>query len=158
MTERLMTTLLALAISLFSCASLAEMDGERMLDATIYGAVDGLFTETERQLITDYFHNDYRYHDDKDGKHHKKNKNGKKQKGLPPGLAKREQLPPGLQKQLERNGTLPPGLAKRALPEDLQGRLSPVHHGYERVIVDSNVLLVEKASGIISDIIKDIVQ
>ncbi len=33
--------------------------------------------------------------------------------GLPPGLAKRGQLPPGLQKQLRRNGTLPPGLQKQ---------------------------------------------
>src|SRR5215470_14934501 len=29
---------------------------------------------------------------------------------LPPGLAKRDRLPPGLEKQLVRNGTLPPGL------------------------------------------------
>ncbi len=31
--------------------------------------------------------------------------------GLPPGLAKRDELPPGLEKQLEKNGTLPPGLS-----------------------------------------------
>jgi hypothetical protein len=38
---------------------------------------------------------------------------------LPPGLAKRDRLPPGQERQLERNGTLPPGLQKRAqtLPE-----------------------------------------
>src|SRR5579864_3107297 len=29
--------------------------------------------------------------------------------GLPPGLAKRDQLPPGLEKQLRERGTLPPG-------------------------------------------------
>ena len=29
---------------------------------------------------------------------------------LPPGLAKKDRLPPGLEKQLVRNGTLPPGL------------------------------------------------
>src|SRR5215831_5359969 len=34
-------------------------------------------------------------------------------KGLPPGLAKKESLPPGLQKQLVRNGQLPPGLEKK---------------------------------------------
>ena len=33
--------------------------------------------------------------------------------GLPPGLAKRGDLPPGLEKQLRRNGTLPPGLQKK---------------------------------------------
>ena len=91
-------------------------------------------------------------------KQHKKDKKGKKQKGLPPGLAKKEQLPPGLQKQLARNGTLPPGLAKRELPADLESRLPPVPAGMERVIADTHVVLVEKASGIIRDIIEDIVQ
>jgi len=33
-------------------------------------------------------------------------------KGLPPGLAKKERLPPGLQNHLARNGQLPPGLQK----------------------------------------------
>src|SRR6266511_445938 len=36
--------------------------------------------------------------------------------GLPPGLAKRGELPPGLQKQLQKNGTLPPGLQKKISP------------------------------------------
>src|SRR5229473_147236 len=35
---------------------------------------------------------------------------------LPPGLAKRDRLPPGLERQLQRNGTLPPGLQKRVQP------------------------------------------
>jgi len=37
-------------------------------------------------------------------------------KGLPPGLAKKEHLPPGLQKHLARNGQLPPGLQKKIQP------------------------------------------
>src|SRR5262245_40568605 len=41
----------------------------------------------------------------------------KHSKGLPPGLAKRGgDLPPGLEKQLQRNGTLPPGLQKKLQP------------------------------------------
>src|SRR5690348_4872080 len=35
---------------------------------------------------------------------------------LPPGLAKRQELPPGLRKQLRENGALPPGLQKRLIP------------------------------------------
>ena len=35
---------------------------------------------------------------------------------LPPGLAKRGDLPPGLAKQLKRNGHLPPGLEKKIYP------------------------------------------
>ena len=153
------TGFVVLSVALFySNISLAEKNGDRMLEATIYGAVDGLFTESERQLITEYFHNEYQQNDDDDNnQRHKKHKKGKKHKGLPPGLAKKEQLPPGLQKQLERNGTLPPGLAKRDLPEDLESQLSPVDDSLERVIADSHVMLVEKATGIIKDIIKDIV-
>src|SRR5579859_4162240 len=35
------------------------------------------------------------------------------QSNLPPGLAKKDRLPPGLERQLEQRGTLPPGLQKR---------------------------------------------
>jgi hypothetical protein len=36
--------------------------------------------------------------------------------GLPPGLAKRSQLPPGLQRHLWKHGSLPPGLQKKIGP------------------------------------------
>jgi hypothetical protein len=148
-------TTLGLSLGAFGHA-MAETNGNRMLHETIAGAVDGLFSETERQLISDYFRDENRLEDEADrGKKHKKDK---KQKGLPPGLAKKDQLPPGLQKQLQRNGTLPPGLAKRDLPADLESRLPPLDAGYERVIADSHVVLVEKASGIIMDIIENIVE
>ena len=71
------------------------------------------FLPEERRAIEDY----YRRINDK-----KKPKT----KGLPPGLAKRGgDLPPGLQKKLERDGQLPPGLQKRMepLPVDLDRRL-----------------------------------
>jgi len=46
---------------------------------------------------------------------------------LPPGLAKKDRLPPGLEKQLVRRGTLPPGLQKRLqpCPEELERRQRP---------------------------------
>lgn len=91
----------------------------------------------------------------------KKNKNKKKKgKGgsdtLPPGLAKKNRLPPGLAMQLERGGSLPPGLAKRDLPADLESRLPRRPKGQERVIVGNDVVLVERATGIIIDVIKDV--
>ena len=48
---------------------------------------------------------------------------------LPPGLAKKDRLPPGLEKQLVRNGTLPPGLQKRLYPApaELERCLPPLH-------------------------------
>src|ERR1019366_4904676 len=44
---------------------------------------------------------------------------------LPPGLAKKDRLPPGLERQLELRGTLPPGLRGRiyAVPPDLEREL-----------------------------------
>jgi hypothetical protein len=78
---------------------------------------------------------------------------------LPPGLAKRETLPPGLQKQLERNGTLPPGLQKKIqpLPLELERQLSGVPTGYRRVVVAGNVILMNPTTGLIYDIIRNVI-
>lgn len=96
---------------------------------------------------------------DKKGKKDRKDK-GKskgKSKGLPPGLAKRDQLPPGLQRQLERNGRLPAGLAKRDLPADLMSRLPRRADNQEVTVVEGDVVLLDKATGVILDVIKDVV-
>ena len=89
----------------------------------------------------------------------KKQKNGNKGKNkqMPPGLAKRDRLPPGLQKQLEKNGTLPPGLAKRDLPAELESQLPPAQDGTERVIAGNDVVLIHQATGVVLDILKDII-
>ena len=78
---------------------------------------------------------------------------------LPPGLAKRETLPPGLEKQLRQRGTLPPGLQKKIqpLPVVLERQLSPVPTGYRRVVVAGNVILMEPATGLIYDIIRNVI-
>ena len=86
-----------------------------------------------------------------------KGKSKGKSKGLPPGLAKRDQLPPGLQRQLERNGRLPAGLAKRDLPADLMSRLPRRTSSQEVTVVDNDVVLLDKATGVILDVIKDVV-
>ena len=97
-----------------------------------------------------------------DGEKADKNKAGKgggkkPRGGLPPGLAKRDGLPPGLQKQLDRNGRLPPGLQRRALPEDLESRLPP-RSDTARVIVDNDVVLIEKGTDLVLDVIRDVVR
>ena len=78
--------------------------------------------------------------------------------GLPPGLAKREELPPGLQKHLVKNGTLPPGLQKKLqpLPPDLESRLSPLPDGSRRVILSGSVILLGEKTAKIFDIIEDV--
>ncbi|MEW7978405.1 MAG: RcnB family protein [gamma proteobacterium symbiont of Phacoides pectinatus] len=119
-----------------------------------------IFSALERQTILDYYRG--RYGDEREtrprsgGKQKGKHAKGKKHKGLPPGLAKRGRLPPGLEKQLERNGTLPPGLARRTLPEGLEGMLPRPASGLERVLVDNDVLLIEQASGLIVDVLRDV--
>lgn len=64
-------------------------------------------------------------------------------------------LPPGIAKKVARGGSLPPGIAKRYLPRDLDTRLPPQPAGVERIVVGSDVLLVEAATGLIYDIVKD---
>lgn len=92
---------------------------------------------------------------------------GGKPQGLPPGLAKRDTLPPGLargedslppgiQKRLARGGSLPPGLARDRLPPGLEAQLGRPAVGTERVIVDNDVVLIEKGTEIILDIVKDV--
>lgn len=74
--------------------------------------------------------------------------------GLPPGLAKRESLPPGLERQLQRNGTLPPGLESKThrLPVDLEGRLPAPPPGTSRIFIGGRVILRDDASALILDI------
>ncbi|MFQ5927767.1 MAG: hypothetical protein ACE5MH_10085 [Terriglobia bacterium] len=82
------------------------------------------------------------------------------QSGLPPGLAKRQQLPPGLQRHLERNGTLPPGLQKKVqpLPRQLAVQLPKLPTGYRRYVLGGHVILVEERTAKIVDIIRDVIR
>lgn len=66
-------------------------------------------------------------------------------------------LPPGIAKNLARGKPLPPGIAKQSLPADLAVLLPPVRGGYERVLIDGKVLLVEVATQVIHDVLKDII-
>jgi hypothetical protein len=80
---------------------------------------------------------------------------------LPPGLAKRGgNLPPGLQKHLERDGTLPPGLQKRVqpFPDDLERRLPRLPDGYRRVVLGVDILILDRRTQRIMDIVRDILR
>jgi hypothetical protein len=134
----------------YTLSSHADAD---VAKAVIDKAIEGGFTELEKQIIDKYFKKANIETNTSDRKDKKKNK----KKDLPPGLAKKEKLPPGLAKQLERNGTLPPGLAKRNLPADLESELPDPVEGLERTIVENAVVLVEKATGRIIDIMQDVV-
>jgi hypothetical protein len=122
-----------------------------------------ILDEVERRLICEYFATESspcRERDDRSreiGKEKGKGKGKVKAKGgLPPGLARRDALPPGLQRQLDEKGRLPPGLEKKALPTELADRLPRRRDGTEIVIVDRDVLLVQAATGLVLDAIAGI--
>lgn len=103
-----------------------------------------------------YFSNDDRHHIQ--GFYSEKKHKHKKHKKTPPGLAKRGgNLPPGLQKQIERNGQLPPGLQGRGLPGDLESRLSRLPEGYVRLVVEKDIVLMNKKTGIVADVMLNVV-
>lgn len=114
-----------------------------------------IFTEVERRIIEEFFGKDVGQQTKDKGKD--KPDKGKAQE-MPPGLAQMDQLPPGLQRHLEKYGTLPPGLEKRRLPGDLESLLPRARPGTERVIVDDDVFLIQKATGLVLDILLDVIK
>ena len=74
---------------------------------------------------------------------------------LPPGLAKRDRLPPGLERQLVVRGTLPPGLRAKMhrCPEDFERRLPPPPPQCEHVFIGGHVVLLNRANFQIVDVI-----
>ncbi len=101
-------------------------------------AVTVVFSDTDRQIIREWIRE-------------------VGPRGLPPGLAKREELPPGLQKHLRKGGTLPPGLQKRIspFPEPLVKRLPPLPPGCgcDRVFLNGKALIILRATHAILDVI-----
>ncbi len=130
-----------------------------------------VFEEAERRVIKEYYDdvpgakatNEQDKDEDKDkSKAAKKSKGKNKDKsakgkgrghGLPPGLAKRDQLPPGLAK---RGNRLPPGLMKSDLPPELEKTLPELPDNVERVVVDTNIILVEKGTDLILDVMEGV--
>ncbi len=143
----------AVAVSLALVLGSAAPASAQIRVAQQSDAVETIFKEIEKQIIREYFKGGA---EEKQSGKARGKKKGKGGKGSPPGFAKRETLPPGLEKQLRKNGTLPPGIAKRELPPGLAARLGPVPAGKQRVIVGGDVALVDIATGVIIDILKDV--
>lgn len=78
--------------------------------------------------------------------------------GLPPGLAKRDSLPPGLAKQLRERGELPPGLQKRltGVPVPLNARLPRLPNYFDRYFAGNDLLVVDKRTNRIVSVIPDV--
>lgn len=73
---------------------------------------------------------------------------------LPPGLAKRDVLPPGLQRQLVVRGTLPPGLQKKMhpCPVEVEEYLPPAPAGYIHAVIGGNIALVNRKTYFVLDV------
>jgi len=102
-------------------------------------ASEPVFTTQERTVITRWFTTN--------------------RSNLPPGLAKRETLPPGLERQLRERGTLPPGLQKKIqpLPVELERQLTRLPTGYRRVVIAGNVIVMNPTTGLIYDIVRNVI-
>ena len=135
-TRRWMDLLAAVLLTLMSSAAFAQGRGQgrerdRNDNHTNAGvqnvnvSVQVVFSSQERDILRGWYGD------------HKNN--------LPPGLAKRDRLPPGLESQLRERGTLPPGLQKKVmpLPVDLERRLPPPPSGCSRVVIGGNIVLMD---------------
>lgn len=143
-----MKTVLGLVVAgglllLSGCTVAPERTSGRVVLEDENARVAVIFNERDRKRIRDYYQ----------ARHNKMSSN---KNSLPPGLAKREQLPPGLQRQIEKNGTLPPGLEGRRLPKELESELSRLPKGYVRLEVGVDVVLMDSNTRIVVDVIKDL--
>jgi len=125
------------AIALFAvtgCATHSATSG-RVVIKDDRGVVDIRFSDHDRELIHSYY----------SGQHGRG-------RGLPPGLAKRQQLPPGLAKR----DRLPPGLDSVPLPSDLERQLSRLPSGYVRVRIGRDIVLHDTRTRVIFDIVYNV--
>ncbi|HZW59297.1 MAG TPA: anti-virulence regulator CigR family protein [Woeseiaceae bacterium] len=128
---RIVNTLILATLLLGPCAAMAAFEGEGAASVI----VEARFSDEEIRIIRDY----YRSGDNGDARG--------RRKGLPPGIAK----------NLARGKPLPPGIARHYLPDDLRQALPPPRNGYERIVVDGRILLVEIATRVIHDVLVDAV-
>lgn len=73
---------------------------------------------------------------------------------LPPGLAKRDRLPPGLERQIVVRGYLPVGLRAQmhTCPIELERTLPPPPPNYAHVIIGGHLVLLNRANFQIADV------
>ena len=141
---RLLAAAILAALSLTSPLPHADAGAPSLAQAAAVA-----LTDAEKQLIGRYFQRQYDVWAAAQSPG-----TGKKSHGaLPPGLAQKGAVAPGLATQLARNGKLPPGLTKHDVPDDLLAQLQPLPAGYELIVVDDRVLLIETATSLILDIV-----
>ena len=128
MWEKLLPVVLA-SLVVAGCATHAATSG-RVVVRDDRATVELRFSDRDRALIEEHYRT-------------------AKAKKTPPGLAKRERLPPGLAKR----DTLPPGLQGRSLPRELESRLAVLPAAYVRVIIGRDVVLMNRDTRVVLDIL-----
>ena len=140
-----LATLLAVVVAFSAAPTWAQQareKGQETVGEKVRKALpeaEMVFTKEERVLVKNWFRDN--------------------RSGLPPGLAKRDRLPPGLEKQLRERGTLPPGLQKKMqpLPPTLEKHMRLLPTGLRRVVVAGHAILLEEKTAKIYDIIRNVI-
>ena len=129
-----LANLILIIFSLSGCASNPEINSGSVEIKSDDIRLKVAFNENDRSKI-------YRYY----GEY----KNRNSLKNIPPGLAKKQSLPPGLQKHIEKKGVL----HGRYLPVQLERELSPLPHGYVRIKVGGDVVLMNEKTRVVFDVV-----
>jgi len=95
-----------------------------------------VFADHDRRLINDYYAPRY--------------------KSLPPGLAKKDRLPPGHAWRARPNQPIHEDARWRYLPNELDQRLSRLPPEYARVIIGTDVVIMNVRTRVVVDILEDI--
>ena len=126
------------SVLMAGCATTPTVDsGSVVVESEDFRAAI-IFNDADRRKINQYF----------DKKH--------KSKTLPPGLAKKDELPPGLRQHIEKYRELPPGIEGRKLPLELERKLSHLPPDYIRLQVEGDILLVHGRTRYVLDVIFDV--
>ena len=105
---------------------------ERVIEGVATGVLGAILTDEERRIIHRWF-----------GEH--------------PDAVRTKALPPGIRKKLARGGAMPPGIAMQVMPDGLYRQL-PRRYGHHYEIVGTDVVLVDTATRIIVDVLKDVLR
>jgi Ni/Co efflux regulator RcnB len=105
---------------------------EDVVEGVTAGVLGAVLSDDERRIIQRYF-----------GEH--------------PDTVKVKELPPGIRKKLARGGAMPPGIAMQVLPDGLHRQLPP-RFGEHYEIIGTDVVLVETATRVIVDVLKDVLR
>jgi hypothetical protein len=136
MKSKLLVVLLAAAMApvLVGCETRPHYGEVTVRDP--HYSVRVVFTDQDRRLIHDYYEPRYRK--------------------LPPGQAKKGRLPPGHAWRVRQNQPINEEAQLRYLPYELDQRLSNLPPEYVRVIIGTDVVLMNIRTRVAVDVLEDI--